>query len=291
MGHVILKASQQVQTLMDLKIKRIYKAKSGEPGKKKNMFGANGANEIIKVPCGTLIFDEEQNLIGDLKTNNQEIIIANGGKGGLGNSSFSTSTNQVPRYAQPGLPGEEKTITLELRVIADVGLIGLPNAGKSTLLKVLTSANPKIGAYPFTTLFPNLGVIRYLQNDIVIADIPGLIEGASKGQGLGDEFLRHVDRTRLLLHLVDISLDSEESCFNNYELVQHEISQHNLNVHKKPMIVVLTKTDIIETEKLDKVKTYFKKKNIETLSISSTINSNIDQLKEVILKHITELNK
>lgn len=203
-GSIVLKVSNKVQTLLDLKFKRKYKAKSGSPGRYKNQYGANAPDLVLDVPVGTIIWDENHDMIADLTELGQTLVVAKGGMGGKGNAMFATSTNRAPRIAQPGLPGEERSVTLELKMIAEVGLVGLPNAGKSTLLKALTNAKAKIGNYPFTTLHPNLGVLHFPDSEIVIADIPGLIEGASEGHGLGIDFLRHISRTKVIVHLVSL---------------------------------------------------------------------------------------
>ncbi len=206
-GHIIIKATDRLNTLLDLKYRRTYKAERGHHGKGKNMHGSNGKDLIVNVPVGTVIKDALTNeLIADLDKNGMEIIVARGGKGGLGNAHFVTPVRQAPKFAQPGEKGEEKSLILELKLLADVGLIGLPNAGKSTFLSVISSAKPKIAEYPFTTLTPVLGVVKLKDyKSFVVTDIPGLIEGAHKGAGLGYQFLRHVERTSLLLHLIDIS--------------------------------------------------------------------------------------
>jgi GTPase len=282
-GSVILQVFSRIQTLMDLHLKKKYLAQNGENGKNKKKYGKDGLDTIIKVPCGTLVLDENNELLYDLVEDQQTYIVAKGGKGGLGNANFSTPTNQTPRYAQTGLPGKEKTISLELRLIAEIGLIGLPNAGKSTLLKAITRANPKIADYPFTTLFPNLGVLKYIDREIVLADIPGLIEGASSGHGLGADFLRHVDRTKILLHLVDGSLKEPEQCWNEFETINKELKQSSYNLEQKPTIVVITKIDMIDEAKLKEIQQHFKANKIETLAISSFSQKGLENLKNRII--------
>jgi GTP-binding protein len=206
-GHIILKATKELNTLLDLKYQREYKAERGEHGKGSNKHGRNGEDKIIFVPVGTLVKEAEtETVIADLDYDGKEVIVAKGGRGGLGNSHFATATRQAPKFAQPGEKGAEKQLILELKLLADVGFIGLPNAGKSTLISLISSAKPKIADYPFTTLVPNLGVVKLEDfRSFVVADIPGLIKGAHRGAGLGFQFLRHVERTSILLHLVDVS--------------------------------------------------------------------------------------
>ncbi|MFC1770479.1 GTPase ObgE [Candidatus Margulisiibacteriota bacterium] len=285
-GNILFQASKKKQTLLDLKIKKTYKAENGKPGSNKNRSGQNGKDFILVVPCGTLIYDQENNLKADLTEDGSLFHAAKGGKGGFGNARFATPTNRVPRYAQPGLPGEEKDYRLELRLIAEIGLIGLPNAGKSTLLKTLTRANPKIADYPFTTLFPNLGVLNLIDREIVIADIPGIIEGASKGLGLGSDFLRHIDRTKLLIHLIDSADISPKTCWQNYTVIREELHQSNLPLEKKNSIVVLSKIDMTNKHDLSKIVSYFKSKGIMALTIScfskqENLNKLIWQIKDV----------
>jgi GTP-binding protein len=224
-GHVIIKATDELNTLIDLRYHRENRAQRGQHGMGKNMHGRNGEDLVIPVPVGTLIKDAEtQEILSDLDKNDMEVIIVKAGRGGLGNSHFATSVRQAPRYAQPGEEGKERWLVLELKLLADIGLIGLPNAGKSTLISTLTSARPKIAEYPFTTLRPVLGVVKREDfKSFVIADIPGLIEGAHKGAGLGFQFLRHVERTTRLLHLVDISEMGEGDPVKNYEKINREL--------------------------------------------------------------------
>ncbi len=287
-GDVILRATSTLQTLMDLDVKRRYKARNGGNGGVKNCFGAKGEHCIIMVPCGTMIFGDDSSLIADLKQDGDEIIVAKGGKGGLGNARFSTSVNRAPRYAQPGLPGDEMNLVLELRLLAEVGLIGLPNAGKSTLLKALTRANPKIADYPFTTLFPNLGVLKFADKEIVIADIPGLIEGASDGHGLGSDFLRHVDRTSVLIHLVAVTPDDYTLCWKNYQTVYNELEKSNDSIIKKPTIVVLSKDDIIPAEDKPVYEELFLEQGIQPIWISSLTQSGMPDLISTLVKHYNQ---
>lgn len=248
-GDVCLVATHQLQTLMDLSTQRQYQAPHGQPGGKKKCYGTDGTTLMIRVPCGTMVFNGDD-LIADLTHEGDTVCVAKGGKGGQGNARFATSVNQAPRYAQPGMPGESASLRLELRLIANVGLVGVPNAGKSSLLNRLTHANPKVADYPFTTLFPNLGVLRWYDQEVVIADIPGLIEGAANGAGLGATFLRHVDRTQLLVHLVPISPGDPQQTWQTYTMLSAELAQSPYQLPDKPMLVALSKVDLIDEDEL-----------------------------------------
>lgn len=241
-GNVIFHADAQLHTLQDIRYHRIYKAENGRPGEGNNKSGKKGKNVIIPVPAGTLIRDRNKNLIiADLTIDGEEFIAAKGGNGGWGNQHFATATNKVPRFAKPGQPGESLDLELELKILADVGLVGLPNAGKSTLLSVLSAARPKIADYPFTTLVPNLGIVRYGEyRTFVMADIPGLIEGAHSGRGLGDQFLKHIQRTRVLLFLIDIN---DPDILATYETLKNELSLYDSYLMRKPRLIVVSKTD------------------------------------------------
>ncbi|WP_173585301.1 GTPase ObgE [Companilactobacillus kimchii] len=249
-GDIILKANEGMNTLMDFRYKRIFKAQPGQNGQIKGMYGHKADPVYIVVPTGTSIYDEDSGrLVGDLTENNQELVVAKGGDGGRGNIHFATSKNQAPEVAENGEPGQEKHLKLELKLIADVGLVGFPSVGKSTLLSVATSAKPKIAAYHFTTLSPNLGMVK-LENgqDFVIADLPGLIEGASNGVGLGIQFLRHVERTRVILHLVDMDPNNGREPYDDYLAIRKELGNYDANVLKRPEIIVPTKLDIPGSE-------------------------------------------
>lgn len=248
-GSVWIRATAHLQTLLDFKYARSFKAEDGQRGGPKNMTGASGNDRWIEVPCGTLIYDAETGeLLGDLVQPEQTLCVARGGKGGLGNAHFLSNSNRAPERALPGLPGEVRRLRLELKLLAEVGIIGLPNAGKSTLISVLSAARPKIADYPFTTLVPNLGVVRKPTGDgTVFADIPGLIEGAHLGVGLGHEFLRHVERTRLLLHLVDATGPDPIAA---YHTIQSELRAYGRGLADRPQIVVLNKLDAIAPDQL-----------------------------------------
>jgi len=248
-GHVIIRASTQLHTLQDLRYHKKYHAGNGLPGQGNNKSGSKGKDVVIKVPAGTLIKDDKTGeILCDLTRDEEEIIIARGGKGGWGNQHFATSVNQVPRFAKPGLEGESLTIELELKVLADVGLVGFPNAGKSTLLSVLSAAKPKIADYPFTTLIPNLGIVKYGEfKSFVMADIPGLIEGAHEGRGLGDRFLKHIERTRVLVFLIDLH---DEDPGLTYKTLLEELNSFDPGLLEKPRVVCVTKCDHEEDDQL-----------------------------------------
>ncbi|MGK7931706.1 MAG: GTPase ObgE [Microcystaceae cyanobacterium] len=252
-GSVVVKAVENLQTLLDFRYLRLFKAENGKRGGPNNCTGASGNDRIIEVPCGTIIFDAETNeLIGDLVTKEQTFCVAKGGKGGLGNRHFLSNRNRAPEQALPGLEGERRRLRLELKLLAEVGIIGLPNAGKSTLIAALSSARPKIANYPFTTLVPNLGVVRKPTGDgTVFADIPGLIEGAHMGVGLGHEFLRHIERTRLLLHLVDVTATDP---IGDYQTIQGELTAYGQGLTEKPQIIALNKIDSLDTEEINLIK-------------------------------------
>lgn len=288
-GDIIIRASSELHTLLDHKYQKNYRAERGQHGRGSNMKGKDGEDLIIKVPVGTVVKDgDTQEILADLDKDGKEFIAAKGGRGGLGNAHFATPTQQAPKFAQPGEPGEEKWIILELKLLADVGLIGLPNAGKSTLISVVSSARPKIADYPFTTLTPVLGVVKYGDyNSFVIADIPGLIEDAHKGAGLGHQFLRHVERTSLLLHLVDISDHLTTDPVQDFEKIQKELVLYNPDLIKKPITVVGTKTDLAyEGTRLRKLKRYCERKGIDFFAISAVKKERINELLEYLAERV-----
>jgi GTP-binding protein len=249
-GDVILKSASRRRTLYPFRFKRQFKAQRGAHGQGKQKTGRTGKDLLIELPPGTLVKDADSNqLLKDLIEAGQSFIVVKGGQGGLGNYRFKTSTNRAPRYAQPGQPGETRNLKLELKLLADVGIIGLPNAGKSTLISMISSAKPKIGDYPFTTLTPTLGVVETEWGEpFVVADIPGLIAGAHQGAGLGTRFLRHIERTRILVHLVDASAIDLDNPLSAYETVNNEIDAFNPRLTEKPQILVLNKMDLPETQ-------------------------------------------
>jgi GTP-binding protein len=252
-GSVIVVATDRLQTLLDFKYASHFRAENGKRGGPNNCTGADGRDRIIEVPCGTVVYDADTDeLVVDLVENGQQFCAAKGGKGGLGNKHFLSNQNRAPEYALPGLPGECRRLRLELKLLAEVGIIGLPNAGKSTLIAALSSARPKIGDYPFTTLVPNLGVVRKPTGDgTVFADIPGLIAGAHEGVGLGHEFLRHIERTRLLLHLVDLTAADPIA---DYQTIQQELEAYGRGLVNRPQIIALNKADAIDEEMANTVK-------------------------------------
>ena len=249
-GSVILVAVENLQTLLDFKYSRRFQAENGKRGGPNNRTGAKGSDRLIEVPCGTMVYDADTGeLIGDLVENGQTLCVAQGGKGGLGNKHFLSNSNRAPEYALPGLPGEIKRLRLELKLLAEVGIIGLPNAGKSTLISAISSARPKIADYPFTTLIPNLGVVRKPTGDgTLFADIPGLIEGASAGVGLGYDFLRHIERTRLLLHLIDITAKDPIA---DYQTIQAELIAYGRGLEKRTQIIAFNKIDAVDRDRIE----------------------------------------
>lgn len=280
-GHIIFKAKRDINTLLDIRYQQQYRAEHGQHGMGKDMHGKNGKNLVIPVPLGTLIKDaESEEILNDLTKDGQEFIAVKGGRGGLGNTHFKSSTRQAPRFAQPGEPGEEINLVLELKLLADAGLIGMPNAGKSTLISAVSSARPKIADYPFTTLTPVLGVVKYAEfKSFVIADIPGLIEGAHKGAGLGCQFLRHVERTSVLLHLVDISEMGEGDPIDNLEKINRELKLFSHALVEKPQAIAGTKLDIKGNgEKLDRLALYCKDKGYDFFPICAVTGQGIKKL-------------
>jgi GTPase len=285
-GSVIIETTTDLQTLLDFRFEHIFKAENGKRGGAKNMTGAKGADRVIKVPCGTVVINiENEEIIGDLTEPQQQLLVAKGGKGGLGNKFFLSNQNRAPEHALPGLPGDELQLRLELKLIAEVGIIGLPNAGKSTLISVVSSARPKVADYPFTTLTPNLGVVSKPSGDgVVFADIPGLIEGAHTGIGLGHEFLRHVERTRILLHLVDMTA---EQPIESYETIQGELEAYGHGLADKPQILVLNKSDAVTVEEAEAIANqFFEKLQIQPLIISAAARKGLDRLLNIVWQRL-----
>jgi GTP-binding protein len=280
-GHIIFRATDRLNTLLDLRYQREYKAEKGQHGMGKKMHGKDGKDFIIPVPVGTVIKDADTgNILVDLDRAGTEAIVARGGKGGLGNAHFATPTRQAPRFAQKGEEGEARHLVAELKLFADVGLIGLPNAGKSTLLSVISSARPKIADYPFTTVTPVLGVVKLEDyRSFVVADIPGLIEGAHKGIGLGFQFLRHVERTSVLLHLVDISDTGKGDPVENVEKINKELELYNPKLIEKLQVVIGTKLDIAANKRrLNRLAQYCKTNDVDFFPVSAVTGSGIKQL-------------
>ncbi|MBE6081269.1 MAG: GTPase ObgE [Tissierellaceae bacterium] len=293
-GSVIIESSESIRTLMDFRYKRRYIAENGEDGKTKKQYGKKGKDLLIKVPAGTLIKDgETKKVIADLKEANQRFIIAKGGKGGKGNAKFATSTRQAPRFAEAGEKGDEKNIILELKLLADVGLVGFPNVGKSTILSILSSAKPKIANYPFTTLEPNLGVVYIGEGEsFVMADIPGLIEGAAEGVGLGHDFLRHIERTRLIVHVLDGSASEGRDPLDDFYKINDELFKYNEKLSDKYQIVVLNKMDIPGAmERSLSIENELKKKGFEVFKISSVTKEGIDALKYNIWNRLLKIER
>ncbi len=283
-GSIIVESDRNLNTLIDFRYAQHFKAQHGKAGSKRNKTGANGKDLVLKVPVGTQIYEEDNNtLIYDFTKNKEKYLVASGGKGGLGNVRFKSSTNRAPKKKTNGKIGEEFWIWLQLKVIADIGIIGKPNAGKSSLLAALTRAKPKIANYPFTTINPNLGVTYYDGKELTLADIPGLVEGAHKGIGLGDKFLRHIERCKILLHLIDIS---EEDLISVYKKIKFELSTYDKSLIKKKEIIFFNKSDLLEEEEIYKKLNEFKKKvksKYEIISVFS--NKDIQKIKKLLIKN------
>jgi len=277
---VIVRVDPQLSTLLDLIHQKHIRAEDGERGRGKNQYGKNGQDLIVRVPPGTLVRDAESGAtLADLSTPDAAIVIAKGGKGGKGNAFFASATNQSPRFAQPGLPGAERTLQLELRLLADVGLVGFPNVGKSTLISAVSAARPRIADFPFTTLTPHLGVVRYGEGkSFVMADIPGLIEGAHEGHGLGIRFLRHLSRTAVLVHLLDIS-QPECDPLHDYAVINHELACFDPALATRPQLTVITKLDLpVTRERLPEIQAAFAQQEIALLAISAATGERLQEL-------------
>ena len=282
-GSIIIVGDKDIKTLMDYSYKSIYKAENGGDGRNKKQFGKKGEDLILKVPVGTLVKDyDTDTVIYDVKHDKEEFVICKGGKGGKGNVHFKSSIRQAPRFAEPGAKGEEKTIKLELKLLADVGLIGLPNVGKSTLLSIMSNARPKIANYHFTTLEPNLGVCKVGEKSFVLADIPGLIEGASEGLGLGHDFLKHIERTKILVHVLDISGSEGRNPIEDFELINSELASYNIKLNDKKMLVVLNKTDLGAEDNIKEFREKYSDKVDEIVEISAATTENVDKLMYLI---------
>ncbi len=291
-GHVIVVASRRLTTLLDLRYQQQYEAKPGNPGEGSNRHGRTAADVIIHVPVGTVITDEATGeMLADLTADGQSQVVARGGRGGRGNANFATSTNRIPTRTEPGTPGEERWLHLELKLLADVGLVGFPNAGKSTLIAAISAARPKIADYPFTTLTPNLGVVSWGEDrSFVVADIPGLIEGAHEGKGLGVQFLRHIERTSFLLHLVDISEWATEDPVVSFEVMRKELAAYGPSLKTRPFAVVGTKLDIRGNEqRLDRLHTYCKRHRLRFFPISAVTREGLGALISFVGKQVDSL--
>ena len=284
-GSVVLISERNLNTLIDYRYQQHHKAQRGDNGAGQNRTGKGGDDLILKVPIGTQVFEEDnKTLIYDFKKEGEKFVAAAGGKGGLGNTRFKSSTNRAPKKFTKGTKGEEFTIWLQLKTIADIGIIGLPNAGKSSLLAAITNANPKIANYKFTTLNPNLGVAQYDDKEVILADIPGLVEGAHEGVGLGIQFLKHIERCKSLLHLIDITnLDIKES----YDQVKKELANYSSEMMKKKEIVVLNKTDLVDKDIIDEIILEFSKNiNCEIITLSTLDKNSIAQLKSKLINYV-----
>ncbi len=289
-GDVFIRANKQLSTLLDFKYKRKYIAKNGNQGEGSNKEGKSAHSITIEVPCGTIIRNfETKDLITDLIDDDDEIIIAKGGRGGRGNSEFATPSNRAPRICTPGNKGFELNLELELKLLADVGLVGLPNAGKSTLISTISHARPKIGNYPFTTLVPNLGMVYFKENaSFVVADIPGLIEGAHLGKGLGIQFLRHIERTKILLYLLD---STSPDILHDYNILKRELVLFKKDISTKLSMIAITKIDLLDEKEKSKLKKIKFPKAMKVHFISSAINEGIDNLVSQLWKNLTNINK
>ena len=284
-ASIILKAERNLNTLIDYRYTQHFKAERGQNGMSKNKTGRGGKDLYLKVPIGTQILEEDnKTLLFDFKNEKEEFVIANGGRGGLGNTNFKSSTNRAPRKFTKGTAGEEFWIWLQLKTIADIGIVGLPNAGKSSLLASITNANPKIANYKFTTLNPNLGVATYDDKEITIADIPGLIEGAHQGVGLGIKFLKHIERCKTLLHMIDVT---DENLENSYKQIKNELKNYSKELLKKKEIIVLNKVDLLEKKIVEKIKKKFSKnKKSEVITLSTLEKKSVTSIKAKLLSYV-----
>ncbi len=291
-GNVVFSASNRLTTLLDFRYQKHYQAENGKPGRGSNCTGRTGSDVVLSLPVGTVVHDETTGeILADLVADGETAIIARGGRGGRGNSNFATSTNRTPTRCTPGTEGEERTLRLELKLLADVGLVGFPNAGKSTLISAISSARPKVADYPFTTLVPNLGVVRWgSDRSFVVADIPGLIEGAHQGKGLGFQFLRHIERTAFLLHLVDVSEWATEDPITGFEVMRQELATYDETLMTRPFAIVATKIDISgDSERLTQLQAYCKRKKYRYFPISSATWEGLDKLIMFVGKQVDDL--
>ncbi len=291
-GDVIFEADENMRTLMDFRYKRKYEAQNGQDGMKKKRYGKNGDDLIIKVPVGTVVIDEESGLVmQDLKQHGQSFIAAKGGKGGKGNTKYATSTRQAPNFAEAGGFAKERNVILEMKLIADVGLVGFPNVGKSTLLSVSTSAKPKIANYHFTTIDPNLGVVKIYDTSFVMADIAGIIEGASEGAGLGHKFLKHIERTKVLIHAVDVSGSEGRDPRDDFDKINRELGQYSDKLLKKPQIVAANKIDLVgeDSDEYQQFREYVKAQGYEVFPMSAPINQGVQEVLSAAANKLQQL--
>jgi len=296
-GDVIMESSERHNTLVHFRFNPEYKAERGRHGEGSNKTGREGEDVILKVPVGTIVYDDVTGeRVHDFSHPDDRIVVARGGRGGRGNARFATSTHQAPRECEAGFPGEERTLRLELKLLADIGLVGYPNAGKSTLISRISAARPKIADYPFTTLQPNLGVVMVGEEpaavSFVVADIPGLIEGAHTGAGLGTQFLRHIERTRLLVHLVDVSDSSgRPDPVKDYEVIMNELASFGAGLEKKPVLIAATKIDVANQDKLAKLRNYARKRKLPFYPISAVTGEGIDKLQHAMAKKVEQVRR
>lgn len=290
-GNVYLRSNPHLNTLLSFKYQQHFEAERGRHGEGSNRHGRDGEDRHVDVPLGTQVFDEATGeLLFDFDRPDMTVLAAAGGRGGRGNASFATSTNQAPRRVEPGQPGEEKVLVLELKVLADVGVVGYPNAGKSTLISVISAAKPKIADYPFTTLTPNLGVVQYDDySSFVVADIPGLIEGAHEGSGLGDQFLRHVERTKVLVHLIDVSDLGDSDPVHAYQTINHELELYSPELSRKTQIVVASKIDVVNPDKRARLAEFCATRSLLFNEISAATGQGIRELKDRIVGKLAEV--
>ena len=288
-GDIYLIADPHENTLLKFRYNHVFRAERGQHGEGSNRHGRTGEHLEIRVPVGTAVHDDETGeLLHDFTEPGEQVLIAQGGRGGHGNAHFASASNRAPSKAQDGAPGEEKTLRLELKLLADVGLVGYPNVGKSTLISRISAARPKIAEYPFTTLEPHLGVVSLdTDKSFVVADIPGLIEGAHLGHGLGIQFLRHIERTRLLLHLIDVSVSNERDPVDEFHAINSELAEHNPDLPKKPKIIVATKMDVADPKKIQKLTRWCKKNDLELLKISSVTGEGMENLKRAVFEKLS----